>query len=86
MRPIDADIGAERGGNPVDGIPQTAHFEIVVRCYGASGDDIASIGKLLTKRWLHRRRCKRQPMETIDAQAEEAEEAAQRPEPFAYTV
>ena len=27
-----------------------------VRCYGASGDDIASIGKLLNKRWLHRRR------------------------------
>src|SRR5262245_58502250 len=26
------------------------------RCYGASGDDIASIGKLLNKRWLHRRR------------------------------
>src|SRR5215467_5876040 len=26
------------------------------RCYGASGDDIASIGKLLTERWLHRRR------------------------------
>jgi hypothetical protein len=25
------------------------------RCYGASGDDIASIGKLLSKRWLHRR-------------------------------
>jgi len=28
-----------------------------VRCYGASGDDIASIGGLLTERWLHRRRC-----------------------------
>jgi hypothetical protein len=27
----------------------------VDRCYGASGDDIASIGKLLIKRWLHRR-------------------------------
>src|SRR5262245_52588364 len=27
------------------------------RCYGASGDEIASIGKLLTERWLHRRRC-----------------------------
>jgi len=25
-------------------------------------------------------------MEPIDAQAEEAEEAAQRPEPFAYTA
>jgi hypothetical protein len=25
------------------------------RCYGASGDDIASIGRLLTERWLHRR-------------------------------
>jgi hypothetical protein len=25
------------------------------RCYGASGDDIASIGRLLRKRWLHRR-------------------------------
>jgi len=25
------------------------------RCYGASGDEIASIGGLLTERWLHRR-------------------------------
>jgi hypothetical protein len=29
----------------------------VFGCYGASGDEIASIGKLLTERWLHRRRC-----------------------------
>jgi hypothetical protein len=27
-----------------------------------------------------------QPMEPIDAQAEELEEAAQRPEPFPYTI
>jgi hypothetical protein len=49
----------------------------LLRCYGASGgDDIASIGKLLTKRWPHRRRSKRQPMETIDAQAGTAAQAA----------
>jgi hypothetical protein len=48
----------------------------VDRCYGASGDEIASIGRLLTERWLHRRRCQTQPMEPIDAQAEKAEEAA----------
>src|SRR5215470_969023 len=28
-----------------------------LRCYGASGDELGSIGKLLTERWLHRRRC-----------------------------
>src|SRR5262245_37390186 len=55
------------------------------RCYGASDDEIASIGKLLTERWLHRRRCQFAPMEPIDAQAETAE-AAERPESFAYTV
>jgi hypothetical protein len=59
---------------------------VVDRCYGASGDDIGSISGLLTKRWLHRRRCQPSPMEPIDAQAEKAEKAAQRPEPFAYTV
>src|SRR5262245_6662823 len=57
-----------------------------VRCYGASGDDIGSISGLLNKRWLHRRRCQTQPMEPIDAQAEKAQEAGQRPEPFAYTL
>jgi hypothetical protein len=29
---------------------------MVEMLWGASGDDIASIGKLLNKRWLHRRR------------------------------
>jgi hypothetical protein len=57
-----------------------------IGCYGASGDDIASISGLLNKRWLHRRRIPTWPMEPINAQAEKAEEAAQRPEPFAYTV
>src|SRR5215470_8109422 len=58
-----------------------------VRCYGVSGDEIASIGRLLTERWLHRRRCKsRQWSHPRYAQAEEAAKAVQRPEPFAYTV
>jgi hypothetical protein len=39
---------------------------------GASGDEIASIGRLLTERWLHRRRCKL-ANGAIDAQAEETE-------------
>ena len=43
---------------------------LLMRCYGASGDDIASVGGLLTERWLHRRRCQFSPMEPIDAQAE----------------
>src|SRR5262249_55408315 len=30
--------------------------QVLCRCYGASGDDIASMGGLLTERWLHRRR------------------------------
>jgi len=25
----------------------------ISRCYGASGDGIASVGRLLTERWLH---------------------------------
>jgi hypothetical protein len=32
-------------------------FPPLCRCYGASGDELASIGGLLTERWLHRRRC-----------------------------
>src|SRR5215813_1280716 len=65
---------------------QTPQRNKAVRCYGASGDEIASIGKLLTDRWLHRRRCNLANGAIRDAQAEEAAKAAQRPEPFAYTV
>jgi len=46
------------------------------RCYGASGDEIASIGRLLTERWLHRRRCQL-ANGAINAQARKAAEAAQ---------
>jgi hypothetical protein len=36
----------------------------VLRCYGASGDEIASIGKLLTERW-HPSAPDLQPMEPL---------------------
>jgi hypothetical protein len=49
------------------------------------GDEIASIGRLLTERWLHRRRFQL-ANGAINAQAEKAAEAAQRPKPFAYAV
>jgi hypothetical protein len=41
-----------------------------------SGDEIASIGRLLTERWLHRRRCNLASGAIRDAQAEKAKEAA----------
>ena len=57
----------------------------LVQMLWGDGDEIASIGRLLTERWLHRRRSQL-ANGAIDAQAEEADKAAQRPEPFAYTV
>src|SRR5262245_55633053 len=57
-----------------------------LRCYGASGDEIASVGGLLTERWHPSALLKPTDGATSDGQADQAAEAAQRPEPFAYTV
>ena len=48
----------------------------VLRCYGASGDEIASIGGLLTDRWHPSAWILNPPMEAIDAQAGTAAQAA----------
>jgi hypothetical protein len=41
-------------------------------------------GRLLTERWVPSAPMSTLPMEPIDAQAEKAAQAAQRPEPFPY--
>jgi hypothetical protein len=53
-----------------------AAMSLSVKILGASGDEIASIGGLLTDRWHPSARILNPPMEAIDAQAGTAAQAA----------
>jgi hypothetical protein len=50
-------------------------WQKLLRCYGASGDEIASIGGLFTDRWHPSAWILNPPMEAIDAQAATAAQA-----------
>ena len=69
-------FGGESRKNTSCLLIRVASRRLVCRCYGASGDEIASIGGLLTDRWHPSAWILNPPMEAIDAQAGTAAQAA----------